>query len=208
MHLLFIRHGETDWNLEQRIQGQTDTRLNARGLAQAEQLAARLAAEEQLDALYSSPQQRARVTADALARRVGLAPILDERLKEKMLGELEGMAVTEVERRFPEWFRRWRESHDYIGLPGEEAMSDLQARVRAFLDDVRARHPDGARVAVVSHGATLGMCMMTLMGWDIRKRLPFWFDNASVSWVDWTRPRPRIRLLNDTCHLRNGHREE
>ncbi|MBI3536906.1 MAG: histidine phosphatase family protein [Chloroflexi bacterium] len=204
MHLIFIRHGETDWNVEQRIQGQTDTPLNARGMEQAEKLAAHLAAEEKISALYSSPQQRARVTAETIARQIGIAPMFDDRLKEKFLGELEGMQISIVEQKYPEWFRAWRESENYIALPGEEEPRDLQIRVQSFLDELKSRHANGARVAIVTHGATLNMLMATLLGWDIQRRLPFWFDNASVNWVDCTRARPRIRLLNDTCHLRNG----
>ncbi len=205
MHLYLIRHGETDWNVEQRIQGHTDTPLNARGIAQAEKLAARLAAEEKMDALYASPQRRARVTAETIARAAGIAPVFDDRLKEKYLGELEGMAIREVEQKFPEFFRGWRESATHVALPGEEHPRDLQTRLNSFLDDLRARHAPDARIAVVSHGGTIGMFIATLMEWDINKRLPFWFDNASVSWVDLSRARPRIRLLNDTCHLRNGN---
>ncbi|MBI3538060.1 MAG: histidine phosphatase family protein, partial [Chloroflexi bacterium] len=128
----------------------------------------------------------------------------DARLKEKFLGELEGMQISIVEQKYPEWFRAWRESETYIALPGEEEPRDLQIRVQSFLDELKTRHDNGTRVAVITHGATLNMFMATLLGWDIHRRLPFWFDNASVNWVDCTRARPRIRLLNDTCHLRNG----
>jgi len=207
MHLLIIRHGETDWNAAQRIQGRTDTLLNACGIEQADKLAARLAAEEALDALYSSPQQRARVTAEAIAQKIRLAPIYDERLVERHLGEVEGLTADELEQKNPELFRIWRESAEHVTLPGEEALTEFQQRVQSFLVDLRARHAAGARIAIVSHGATIGMFFTTLMGWDVKKRSPLWFDNASVSWIEWTPARPRIRLLNDTCHL-NGHHGE
>jgi broad specificity phosphatase PhoE len=203
MHLIIIRHGETDWNAEQRIQGRADTPLNSRGLAQAEKLAARLAADPAFDALYSSPQQRARLTAETIAQRISLAPILDDRLVEKSLGNLEGLTTQDLENQDPEFFRLWRESTDHIQLPGEEGLVEFQQRVQTFIADLRSHYTPGARVAIVSHGATIGMLFTTLMGWELKRRVPFWFDNASVSWVDWTRSRPRIRLLNDTCHLRN-----
>jgi broad specificity phosphatase PhoE len=206
MHLLLIRHGETDWNTEMRVQGHTDTALNARGLEQAERLAARFAAEEApFAALYASPQQRARVTAEIIAQRMGVAITLDERLKEKHLGEMEGLTIPEVQTRYPEWYQAWRESEYHVMMPGEETPIEHQTRVRAFLDDVRTRHDQDERVGVVSHGATLIMLVGTVMGLDVAKRFPFWFDNASVSWIDWSRARPRVRLLNDLCHLRDGH---
>ena len=204
MRLLLIRHGETDWNNEGRIQGHTDTPLNARGIAQAEKLAARLA-REKIDAIYTSPLARARATAELIAREHGVAVISDDRLKEKCLGDLEGITGAEFEQQHAELYRAWRESETHYPLPGEETPSAVQERVQAFLDRVRAEHPDGAQVAVISHGGTLSMFLATLIGLDIQRRFPFWFDNASVSHIDLSGTRSRLRLLNDTCHLCNGH---
>ncbi len=204
MHLLLIRHGETDWNSEGRIQGHTDTPLNERGIEQAERLAARLASDA-IDAVYTSPLVRARVTADRIAHAHGFAAIPDDRLKEKYLGDLEGITGEEFEQQHAELYRAWRASAVHYPLPGEETPSALQQRVQAFLDHVRGEHPDGVQVAVVSHGGTLAMFLATLIGLDINRRFPFWFDNASISHVDLSGMRPRLRLLNDTCHLRNGH---
>lgn len=204
MHLLLIRHGETDWNNERRIQGHTDTPLNASGIAQAEKLAARLASEEKIDALYTSPLARARTSAEIIGRKLGLQPILDDRLIEKHLGEMEGMSFQEIEQQQPEIAQRWRESKEHFLLPGEETPQDLQKRIQSFLDEITPRH-NGSRVVAVSHGGAINMLISTLMELDINRRWPFWFDNASISWMDLTGPHPRLRLLNDTCHLRNGH---
>lgn len=204
MHLFLIRHGETDWNSEGRVQGHTDTPLNVRGIEQAGKLAARLATEK-IDAVYTSPLARARVTADRIAHALGVVAIPDERLKEKYLGDLEGITEAEFEQQHAELYRAWRANAVHYSLPGEEAPPALQERVQAFLDHVRGEHPSGTQVAVVSHGGTLGMFLATLIGLDINRRLPFWFDNASISQVDLSGMRPRLRLLNDTCHLRNGH---
>jgi len=201
MRLLLIRHGETDWNSQRRIQGNTDTPLNACGLTQATQIAARLAAEEKFNALYASPLSRARVTAEIIGQKCGLAPILDDRLKEKGLGDLEGLTAEEFQQRDPNLYRDWISSAEHIPLPGEESLLDLRGRINAFVDDLRAQHPNGARVGIVSHGATIGMFVNTLIGLEINRRSPFWFDNASITVVDLSGARPRIRLLNDTCHL-------
>ncbi len=204
MHLLLIRHGETDWNNERRIQGNTDTPLNTCGIEQAEQLATRIA-EEKIDALYTSPLARARMTAEIIGQKCGLAPNLDDRLREKSVGDLESLTVEEVERRYPNLVRLWQVSTDHVPLPNEETPAQVQQRVQAFVADLRERYANGTRVGVVSHGGTLGFLIATLIGWDIYKRMPFWFDNASVSLVDLAGSRPRVKLLNDTCHLRNGH---
>lgn len=204
MHLFLIRHGETDWNNERRIQGHTDTHLNARGLEQAERLAARLASDEKIEILYSSPLSRARFTAEAIARKIGIEPIYDARLIEKHLGEYEGKSLAEIEMHDPEVGRLWRESKDHFQLPGEETPADLQKRVTEFVAEITPQHHD-ARVGLVSHGGTINMLVSTMMELDINRRWPFWFDNASISYLDLTGPRPRLRLLNDTCHLRNGY---
>jgi broad specificity phosphatase PhoE len=203
MHLFLIRHGETDWNNEHRIQGNTDTPLNANGIAQAKQLAARIAGEK-IAALYASPLARARATAEIIADKAGVALILDDRLKEKGLGDLEGLTVDEFELRYPDLYRGWISSADHFPLPGEESPAQLRERIVAFLDDLRTRHTNGARVAIVTHGGTISMFVSTLIGLAVNQRSPFWFDNASITLADLTGARPRVKLLNDTCHLANG----
>ncbi|MBM3127310.1 MAG: histidine phosphatase family protein [Chloroflexi bacterium] len=207
MRLLLIRHGETDWNNAGRVQGHSDTPLNANGIAQARQLAARIAAEEAFAAMYASPLARARVTAEIVAARCGATPIPDDRLKEQMLGKFEGLTDAEFEQRFPGALAAWRADPIRSPIPGQETRDAFQRRVQSFLDDLRARHTDGTRVAIVTHGGTIGMMLAMLIGLDIGKRFPFWFDNASLSHVDLSGGRVRLRLLNDTCHLRNGNCE-
>jgi broad specificity phosphatase PhoE len=204
MHLFLIRHGETDWNNEGRMQGHRDIHLNAVGLKQAEQLAARLESSGAFAALYASPLARAKVTAEIIARRCSVSPVLDDRLKEQCQGEFEGLTDTEFEQRFPNRLRAWRADPLGSPLPGGERREAFHQRVRSFLDDLCRRHPDGTRVALVSHGGTIGMLIATCIGLDIGKRFPFWFDNASLSHIDLTEKRVRLRLLNDTCHLHNG----
>ncbi len=203
MHLLLIRHGETDWNNERRLQGNTDTPLNANGIVQARRLARRIAGEE-LDALYASPLARARGTAEIIADQLGVVLTLDDRLKEKGLGDLEGLTLEEFQAQYPELYQGWISSADHFPLPGEESPAQLRERIVAFLDDLRARHSNGTRIGVVTHGGTISMFVSTLIGLEVSKRSPFWFDNASITLADLTGARPRVKLLNDTCHLWNG----
>jgi broad specificity phosphatase PhoE len=143
--LILARHGETDWNREHRVQGQTDVPLNAAGLAQAESLADSLSAER-LDAVYSSDLARARQTADAVARRQGLEVVTDAALREKNFGSWEGLTDVEIAERFPDAVRgRWGDG---------ERTEDVAARVLPAIELIRARHPDGL-VLVVSHGGAI-----------------------------------------------------
>ena len=143
--ILFVRHGETDWNAERRVQGHTDRPLNATGEAQARALAEELRGER-LDAVYASNLTRARETARPIADRLGLTVEELPELREKHFGSWEGMLATEIHERFPE-------SHG--GPWGDaEAVDELAARVLGALRTIAEQHPDG-RVLVVSHGGPL-----------------------------------------------------
>ncbi len=199
----FIRHGETDWNVVGRLQGLTDTELNARGVAQAELLAERLAQEPDFDALYTSPLRRAYVTSEIIARRVGLLPVPDARLVERNMGELEGLNDAEIKERYPEHHKALRDGGKRTPVRGEEAREWFHKRIVEFLQDLQSRHPQG-RAMVVTHGGAMGMIMATVMRLDLELRFPFWFDNASLNIVEFGGPIPRVLALNDICHLRGG----
>jgi len=150
--LLLARHGETDWNREHRVQGQTDVGLNDAGREQAEALSERLA-DERLDAIVSSDLSRARETAEAVARRHGLEVVTDAALREKDFGSWEGLTDVEIAERFPDAARgRWGDG---------ETTEDVAARVLPAMERIRARHRDGA-VLVVSHGGAIRVILDAL----------------------------------------------
>ena len=146
---MLIRHGETDWNVEGRYQGQADPPLNEQGRVQAQQVAQALQGER-LDALYASDLRRAAETAEAIGRATGLAVRYDPRLREIHQGEWQGLLVTEIERRYPDLFRRWKESPLRVTLPGGESIAQMRERVLAAIEDIAQQHP-GQRVAIVAH---------------------------------------------------------
>jgi probable phosphoglycerate mutase len=146
--ILLARHGETDWNRENRFQGHADPPLNETGRAQAAQLAAVLAAEP-LAAVYSSPLRRAFETAQILAAPHGLEPVPVDALREVDVGSWEGLTRAEIEERFPEQFARWR---DYeAGWDDGESYEEMSRRVIAGLLELAAAH-EGERILAVSHG--------------------------------------------------------
>lgn len=150
---IVVRHGETEWNVQARVQGHQDSPLTAAGHAQAEALAQRLA-RERFDALVSSDLGRARQTAERIAARSGLALVLDARLRERSFGAGEGLSYEEIDRTFPDVFSRVRDIDPDLAIPGGESRRQFHERVRAaFL--ALARQHDGERVAVVCHGGVL-----------------------------------------------------
>ena len=142
--LYLVRHGETDWNQQRRIQGLTDIPLNDIGREQA-RATGRLLSRRSWDGVYSSPLGRALETATIIADELGLpAPQTIDALVERNYGEAEGMNFLEVERRYP----------NRSGVPGQESREDVVARVLPALRDLALAHPDQALV-VVSHGGAI-----------------------------------------------------
>jgi probable phosphoglycerate mutase len=144
--LLLVRHGETDWNAEGRLQGHTDRPLTPYGRRQSRKLADELA-EEQLDAVYASDLGRARETAEIVGVRLGLPTVLDPDLREKDWGTWEGLTAVE------------RDRVEFVG----ESTGEHQERVLQALRRIAERHPAG-RVLVVTHGGSVRRVQTAALG--------------------------------------------
>lgn len=181
---VLIRHGETDWNLEGRWQGQADVPLNRHGLAQAHRMAQELSKTARLDAIYSSDLERARQTAAALESATGLPVRLDQRLREIHQGEWQGLLVSEIESRYDRIFELRSQDPWNVAPPGGETALQVRARVAAAFCDIVNCHPGGV-VAVVAHGFVLAVAR-TLPGTEaienIWKLVP---GNCSPIWMEW-----------------------
>ncbi len=153
--IVAIRHGQTAWNADGRIQGHTDIALDATGQWQAERLAEALA-DAELQAVYSSDLQRACQTAAPLARRQGLPVRLDAGLRERGFGDFEGLSFAQIEQRWPEQATAWRRRDPDFGAPGGEVLRDFRERVVVVLTRLAQAHR-GQGIAVVTHGGVLDM---------------------------------------------------
>jgi broad specificity phosphatase PhoE len=151
--VLLARHGETDDNLEpMRFQGFTDTPLNDTGRRQAHELAEKVAGDG-IASLWASDLSRARETAEIVGARIGLSPVLDERLREGARGRWEGHLMVDIERAEPELYAAWRRADPDFRFPGGESLLDQQRRVSAALADIHAAGPLPA--LVVCHGGSI-----------------------------------------------------
>lgn len=201
-----VRHGETDWNAGRRFQGQSDTSLNATGLAQAEAAAEWIAAQPHtISAIYTSDLQRCQQTAQPIAQRLGLKPVLAPPLREINCGDWEGLYLEEIKRIDPEGIRQWREAIDTFTIPGGEGILDVQKRVTQFYEATIPTHADQT-IVLVSHGAALFALINTLaerdLGatWRIKEMRLL---NASISIVDYDPYSRQNQLIgyNLTEHL-------
>jgi probable phosphoglycerate mutase len=196
---IVVRHGETQWNVESRIQGQGDSPLTAAGLAQAEAIADRLASER-FDALVSSDLGRAMRTAAAIACRSGHSIIPDARLRERDFGEGEGMTYAEVDRAWPDAFSRVRETDPDMAVPGGESRRQFHERVRdAFA--ALAREHEGKRVAVVAHGGVLAALYRLIHDIPVGKPHAVPIANASYNAVAFEADAWAIEAWDDVDHL-------
>lgn len=148
--ILVIRHGETDYNVQRRLQGTMDTELNGNGLAQAVE-AAELLADSGITAIYSSTLRRARRTAEIIADRVGVPIVFREGLREKSFGIMEGLSVSEIKDRYGDILADLRHFINHAAPEGE-SNQDVMRRLEPVLQEVMEAHPHG-RVLLVTHGA-------------------------------------------------------
>ncbi|WP_375201231.1 histidine phosphatase family protein [Hyphococcus sp.] len=145
----FIRHGQTEWNAERRMQGQWESDLTELGRAQAKQTAAAVAALG-VEAIYASPLRRASESAQALCKTSGLPATYDDRLKEWSAGDWSGCLYADIVTRWPDEWAAWRKDMWGYRPPNAENFADLKERGAAFLEDLSKTQAD--RIAIVSHG--------------------------------------------------------
>jgi broad specificity phosphatase PhoE len=185
IHFVLIRHGETDWNREGRWQGQADVPLNSHGLEQAASLAQSLNGLTRLDAIYSSDLLRARQTAAALAQAAGLSVRLDPRLREIHQGEWQGLRVEEIEARYSHVFHQRSQDPWEVAPPGGETAAQVRGRVKAALNEIAQRHPDGT-VAIVSHGFTLAVARTLIADGCVENIWALVPENCAPLTVEWS----------------------
>lgn len=148
-----VRHGQTDWNVQARYQGQTDVPLNAAGVQQAQALAYELAGKH-FNAVFSSPLQRARLTAEIIAAGLSLPVQIDDRLREINQGLWEGEIYHDLLIRYPDEMRARREDPYHFRPPEGESAAEVADRVARVADNIARQYPAGC-VLVVSHALTL-----------------------------------------------------
>jgi len=181
--LWIVRHGQTDWNVQGRYQGQADQPLNAVGLAQASAAAAKLQGRR-FAAIYSSDLQRARVTAEVIAAALGMPVLVDRRLREVNQGEWEGMLTADIQARYAEAWAARQQDRLHAAPPGGESLAQVAARVLAGVDEIARRHT-GAAVVVVSHGLALGVVRCAAAGAPLTEAFQRIPDNAEPLAICW-----------------------
>lgn len=195
--IVLVRHGETDWNREMRIQGgSSDCPLNEKGRQQAESLALRLK-QDRIEAIYSSPLKRALEIAEAIARYHQLEVVVEPSLREIEAGTLEGVTTAELGRRFSQFLVQDGVSNK---IPGGESLAGLQERSWGAIQRLSQQHTDGELVVVSHYFAILSIiCSVLMLPLVNITRLRL--STGSISVINLDGQAARLELFNDTGRL-------
>ena len=197
--IIAIRHGETSWNVDTRIQGQLDIPLSANGRWQAERLAEALR-DESIKAIYASDLTRAWETAQYLGHVHGLQVTKESGLRERGFGDFEGKTFAEIEVLLPEQSLRWRKRDPEFSPAGGESLVALRARVIEAAQRLATLHP-GEQIALVGHGGVMDVLYRAATRLDIQAPRTWALGNAAINRLLWTSEGFTLVGWADTQHL-------
>jgi len=201
LKLILIRHGETYWNKERRVQGGgSDIELNDVGVKQAHKLASFLE-NENIDAIISSPLKRAMATAEAMASYHQLPIEVDDRLKEIEVGELEGLALSDLSTTFSQFLMQWWQRGGLEKLPEGESLVEMQERSWEVIDRLLAEHKNET-VVVVSHYFVILAIIFKALDLPLKYLTKLKVDTGGVSVLEFGDYGPRLVTFNDISYLR------
>ncbi|MBC7444646.1 MAG: histidine phosphatase family protein [Polaromonas sp.] len=197
--IIAIRHGETTWNVDTRIQGRLDIPLNATGRSQATRMA-RALQDEPITAVYASDLARAWETAHYLGRARGLPVVPEAGLRERGFGDFEGLTFAEIEARLPDQSQRWRRRDPEFAPAGGESLTVLNQRVVEAAERLAARHP-GELIALVGHGGVMDVLYRAAARLHIQAPRTWSLGNAAINRLLWTPEGFTLVGWADTQHL-------
>jgi len=200
--LCIVRHGETAWNAEHRVQGQLDVPLNSIGQAQA-QAASKVLSLEKFDAIYSSDLTRARQTADPAAHLLSLKINIEKELRERHYGIFERLTYAEVKVRFPEDYARFAARDPEYAFRTGESLKDFYARSVSVISRIAASH-EGQSVLVFTHGGVLDMLYRDITGLSISAERDFGIPNAGLNRIEKASAGWKILAWADVAHLESA----
>ena len=196
-----VRHGETNWNAEKRLQGHTDIELNSRGLAQAEQMAQALKKMDlQFDVLYTSDLQRAAKTAQAIEQLFNISAIRNPELRERHLGSLQGLTIDTAPHIEPELWQSHINRNIDEELRGGESIQQFAKRIEAALEKIYQQH-HGKTILLVSHGGALDMMYRIATKQSLEAAKTVAVPNASLNWISKDNAGWKVDRWAQTSHL-------
>jgi probable phosphoglycerate mutase len=204
--IIAIRHGETAWNVDTRIQGQLDVELNATGLWQAQQVAQALR-EESIAAIYASDLSRAFQTASAIGTAVGQQPVPTPALRERHFGMFQTRTWAEIEATWPDQAKLWRQRVPDWAPEGGESLITVHERISQCVDQLAQNHM-GEQIVLVAHGGIMDVLYRWATGQPIQAPRTWSLGNAIINRMLWTPQGLSLVGWGDDSHLQNASRDE
>lgn len=201
MDILLVRHGESVWNKEQRIQGSKDPGLSEKGRRQAKALARRLK-KENVEVIYTSGLKRCVQTARMIAKETGAGVKVSSGIEEIILGDWQGRTVEEVKKIYPKVYAAWLKAPSRAKIPGWEGITRFTKRVDNAFKSILSGNP-ASRVCVVTHMGVITAYLSRALDTDFDRLFKtIRVDNCGVSKISHKNGRPIIQFVNDTRHLK------
>jgi probable phosphoglycerate mutase len=203
LHIILVRHGQTEWNRAERFRGRADIPLNEAGLVQAEATGKRVAAEWRPTAVYSSPLSRAVKTAEKIAWPFDLSVQVHHGLIDINYGLWQGLTSDDVKKGWPEELESWYSTPHAARIPGGEALADVRARAMDAVKDTISRHKDQT-IVMVAHTVINRMILLGILGlgndrfWRLRQ------DTCCINRFEAEGGDFTLLSLNDTCHMHDA----
>ncbi len=200
--LCIVRHGETAWNAEHRVQGQLDIPLNEIGMTQA-QAVGRALKDERFDVIYSSDLVRARQTADPIASFLSIKMLLEKDLRERHYGIFERLTYAEVQSRFPEDYARFAARDPEYAFRTGESLKDFSQRSIAIVSKI-VQQNEGRNILVFTHGGVLDKLYRFITGLPLSAERDFGIPNAGLNHIEISAAGWQIRSWADIAHLESA----
>jgi probable phosphoglycerate mutase len=204
--IIAIRHGETAWNVDTRIQGHLDIPLNDVGRWQARRVGAALAGES-IASVYASDLGRAHATAQAVADVAGLPVVADAGLRERAFGIFEGRTFAQIEADWPDQAQRWRKRDPTFEPEGGESLLRFRERIVGTLQRLAVGHP-GEQIVVVGHGGVMDVLYRAATGQELQAPRTWALGNAAINRLLWTPDGMTLVGWADTGHLDDAALDE
>jgi len=204
--IIAVRHGETAWNVDTRIQGHMDIALNATGHLQAGRLAQALA-DEAIDTIYASDLQRAWQTAQAIAQACQSPLAAVQGLRERSFGVFEGQTHADIEATWPQDAQQWRQRDPFWAPPGGESLTAMRERILAAASTLAEQHL-GGQIVLVAHGGVMDMLHRLATGQELQAPRTWLLGNATINRLLWTPEGFTLVGWADSGHLDNLSQDE
>ena len=198
--IFLVRHGLTTLNEQRRYCGVSNDCLSSQGLKQAQNVAD-LLSKEKFDSIYTSPLKRCLETSKPIAQSHDISSEPLAGLSEINFGLWEGLTFEEIQTAYPDQMKVWFEKPDKFTFPKGESVYDFRKRVMASLDIILAGQGDSL---IVAHGGSLRIMICHLCGWGMESLHSFELEPASLTILENHENSAVVRVLNETCHLKNG----